>query len=62
MELDDSLGGKPVQHREVQEHESALFLSYFKKGSTGGRRGHAAIMRRVVYEQLVWCQPSCDIK
>ncbi|KAG4075921.1 hypothetical protein HA402_003747 [Bradysia odoriphaga] len=32
VQLDDLLGGAPIQHREVQEHETQLFLGYFKNG------------------------------
>jgi advillin len=32
VELDDMLGGKPVQHREVQGHESPLMQSLFPDG------------------------------
>lgn len=34
VELDTYLDDKPVQHREVENHESDMFRSYFKNGLT----------------------------
>ncbi|EYB96365.1 hypothetical protein Y032_0151g2829 [Ancylostoma ceylanicum] len=32
VHIDQALGGFPVQYREIQNHESSLFLSYFPDG------------------------------
>uniref|UniRef100_A0A3B3CWP0 Gelsolin-like domain-containing protein n=1 Tax=Oryzias melastigma TaxID=30732 RepID=A0A3B3CWP0_ORYME len=32
VQLDDYLGSSPIQHREVQNHESDTFKGYFKHG------------------------------
>lgn len=42
VQLDDLLEGAPVQHREVQEHESPLFLSYFRNSVRYVTGGHAS--------------------
>ena len=44
VELDDSLRGAAIQHREVQEAESQLFLGYF-----GVPRGSAAPREGIMY-------------
>ncbi|KAL6086337.1 hypothetical protein STEG23_000135, partial [Scotinomys teguina] len=46
-QLDDYLGGGPVQHREVQYHESDTFRGYFKQGIIYKQGGVASGMKHV---------------
>uniref|UniRef100_A0A8C7Z2D1 Advillin n=1 Tax=Oryzias sinensis TaxID=183150 RepID=A0A8C7Z2D1_9TELE len=47
VQLDDYLGSSPIQHREVQNHESDTFKGYFKNGIIYKKGGVATGMRHV---------------
>jgi gelsolin len=51
VELDDLLGGDPVQYRETMGHETELFLSYFPNGLVIQSGGIESGFRKVTAEE-----------
>ncbi|KAG5281501.1 hypothetical protein AALO_G00072950 [Alosa alosa] len=52
IQMDDYLGGKPIQYREVQDYESKTFVGYFKSGLKYRKGGVASGFRHVDEEDV----------
>ncbi|XP_077087992.1 gelsolin b [Siphateles boraxobius] len=48
IQMDDFLGGKPIQYREVQGYESKTFVGYFKSGLKYMQGGVASGFKHIV--------------
>lgn len=55
VQMDDFLGGKPIQYREVQGHESKTFLGYFKSGIKYMVRCHVYSCKTSMYKEKDAC-------
>lgn len=66
VELDDLLNGDPVQHREVQGHESDLFMSYFKNNikllSGGVETGFKHVAPEKYEPRLLWVKGKKKVR
>lgn len=62
IELDAALGGRAVQYREVQGHETEKFLSYFKPCIIPLKGGIASGFKHVEEEEYKNCLYICQGK
>jgi len=66
VELDDFLGGDPVQHREVSGYESKMFLSYFPAGvrllKGGVDSGFKHVTPEAFRPRLLWIKGKKNVR